>query len=169
MTDNLPTLLTLFNKAFVIVRKPLPKNVKVIGKHNDLLKITDVPLAYAKQAVIDYNINYNNEYKNNKFTLDVSVDFDKKLFTSSSNDIVAKSNNLNIGYLFLQDIYNDLKIKDFLDNIASKFKLSYNCDTINRFFTFSRILDPKSNLAFMIIFTLIINSLLDCQHFLGQF
>lgn len=124
-------------------KKTTTKNVKVIGKHNDLLNITDDPLAYAKQAVIDYN----NEYKNNKLSLDVSIDFDKKLFTSSSNDIVAKSNNLNIGYLFLQDIYNDLKIKDFLDEIASESKLTYNCDTINRFFTFSRILDPKSKLG----------------------
>ena len=32
-------------------KKTTTRNVKVIGKHNDLLAITDDPLAYAKEQV----------------------------------------------------------------------------------------------------------------------
>lgn len=121
--------------------KTTTRNVKVIGKHNDLLKITDDPLAYAKEKVAEYN----EKLKNNKIKLNVSIDFDKKLVSSQSH--VAKSMNVNIGYFFLQCIYHDLRIKDFLDSIISKTKAKYDADLINRFLTFSRILDPRSKLG----------------------
>lgn len=124
-----------------IGKKTTTRNVKVIGKHNELLKITDDPLAYAKQAVLDFN----EEIKNNKVSLDISIDFDKKLPFSQEN--VALSKNLNIGYFFLQQIYHDLDIKDFMDTMATSTKVTYDCDTINRFLTFSRILDPRSKLG----------------------
>ena len=80
-------------------KKTTTRNVKIIGKHNDLLKITDDPLEYAKQEVTKFN----EEYKANKISLDIKIDFSKKL--SSSNDVVAHSKNLNIGYFFIQSIY----------------------------------------------------------------
>ena len=39
-------------------KKTSTRNVAVIGKHCDLLKITDDPLAYAKQKVAEYNHRY---------------------------------------------------------------------------------------------------------------
>lgn len=122
-------------------KKTTTRNIKIIGKHNDLLKITDDPLEYAKQEVAKFN----KEYKANKISLDVKIDFSKKL--SSSNDIVAHSKNLNIGYFFIQSIYHDLKIKDFMDKIVSQTKVEYDANLINRFFTISRILDPRSKLG----------------------
>lgn len=122
-------------------KKTTTRNIHRIGKHNDLLSITDDPLAYAIQVVKEFNA----DLEKNIVKLDVSIDFNKKL-TSSSN-IVAKSNNLNIGYLFLQHIYQDLKIKSFFDELSSKYNIGYDCNTINRFLTFSRILDPKSKLG----------------------
>ena len=122
-------------------KKTTTRNIKIIGKHNDLLKITDDPLEYAKQEVAKFN----KEYKANKISLDVKIDFSKKL--SSSSDIVAHSKNLNIGYFFIQSIYHDLKIKDFLDKIVSQTKVEYDVNLINRFFTISRILDPRSKLG----------------------
>lgn len=122
-------------------KKTTTRNVKVIGKHNDLLKITDDPLSYAKQMVAEYN----EEYRKNKVKLDVSIDFNKKLPSADLN--IAPSRVLNIGYFFIQSIYNDLKIKDFLDNAASHTKAAFDSNLINRFFTFSRILDPRSKLG----------------------
>lgn len=121
-------------------KKTTTRNVKIIGKHNDLLKITDDPLEYAKQEVTKFN----EEYKANKISLDIKIDFSKKL--SSSNDVVAHSKNLNIGYFFIQSIYHDLKIKDFIDKIVSQTKVEYDANIINRFLTISRILDPRSKL-----------------------
>ena len=56
-------------------KKTTTRNIKVIGKHNDLLKITDDPLQYAKDMVQTYN----EEINNNKIKIDISIDIDKKL------------------------------------------------------------------------------------------
>ena len=57
-------------------KKTTTKNVARIGKHSELLKITDDPLAYAKEQVKKYN----EEYKNNKtLALDLKIDFDEKI------------------------------------------------------------------------------------------
>ena len=122
-------------------KKTTTRNIKTIGKHSDLLKITDDPLEYAKQEVAKFN----EEYKANKISIDVNIDFSKKL--PSSTDAVAHSKNVNIGYFFIQSIYHDLKIKDFLDNIISQTRVDYDADLINRFLTISRILDPRSKLG----------------------
>lgn len=122
-------------------KKTTTRNVKVIGKHNDLLKITDNPLEYAKNQVAKFN----EEYKANKITMDVNIDFSRKLQSAPYN--VAHSKNVNIGYFFIQSIYHDLKIKDFLDNLVSQTRAKYDADLINRFLTISRILDPRSKLG----------------------
>lgn len=122
-------------------KKTTTRNVKVIGKHNDLLKITDDPLAYAKKEVEKYN----EEFKSNKIKLDISIDFDKKLTSIDNN--VAISTNVNIGYFFLQCIYKDLKIDEFFQNVTENKKIKYDCHLINRILTFSRILYPASKLA----------------------
>ena len=56
-------------------KKTTTRNIKTIGKHNDLLKITDDPLEYAKQEVAKFN----EEYKANKISIDVNIDFSKKI------------------------------------------------------------------------------------------
>lgn len=122
-------------------KKTTTRNIQRIGKHNELLNITDDPLAYAQQTVAEFNAEYNKR----KISLDISIDFHKKLPSTSA--LIAKSKNLNIGYFFLQHLYQQLHIKDFMEHISSTTKASYNCDTINRFFTFSRILDPRSKLG----------------------
>ena len=121
-------------------KKTTTRNVKVIGKHNDLLKITDDPLQYAKDMVKSYN----DDIKNNKIKINISIDFDKQL---SSSDKISKSLNINIGYLYLQKIYHDLKIRDFFDDIVSRTKITYDVNEINRFVTFDRILEPRSKLG----------------------
>ena len=46
-------------------KKTTTKNVAIIGKHSELLKITDDPMAYAKQQIDKLN----KEFKNNKVTM----------------------------------------------------------------------------------------------------
>ena len=122
-------------------KKTTTRNVFRIGKHNDLLKITDDPLAYAKQKVIEYN----EEYQNNKVTLDVIIDFNKKL--TSSNSTVPTPKHFNIGYFYLQSIYHDLKLHNFFKDITKNYQFKFDATLINRFLTFSRILDPSSKLG----------------------
>ena len=122
-------------------KKTTTKNVKRIGKHSELLMIDPDPLSYAKIQVKKYN----EEYNNNKIGMNLEIDFDEKL--SPTNDITSRSNLLNIGYLILQKIYQDLKLSEFIEAIQSNYKVTFNCNDINRFFTFARILDPRSKLG----------------------
>ncbi|MDD5794403.1 MAG: IS1634 family transposase [Clostridiales bacterium] len=122
-------------------KKTTTKNVKRIGKHSELLSITSDPLAYAKKQVEEFN----KEYKQGKIDMSFKVDFTTKL--SSTNDVASKSTLLNIGYLVLQSIYHDLKLADFFKDSFSNSKVTFDCNTINRFLTFARILDPTSKLG----------------------
>jgi transposase len=122
-------------------KKTTTKNVKRIGKHSELLAITPDPLAYANQQVWEYN----EDYKNNNVTMSLDIDFDEKL--TSFGDIVSQSNLLNVGYFILQRIYHDLKVSDFFAGIQDNSRETFDCDLINRFLTFARILDPDSKLG----------------------
>lgn len=122
-------------------KKTTTKNVKRIGKHSELLAIDPDPLAYARNQVQKYN----EEYNNNRINMNFEVDFDKKLL--ATNSIASKSDLLNIGYFILQKIYQDLRISDFFEAVQLNSKVTFDCDDINRFLTFARILDPKSKLG----------------------
>lgn len=128
-------------KSFRNGKKSTTKNVMKIGKHSDLLKITDDPLAYARKVVADYN----DQIASQKLSLTVDIDFDKRL--SNTGHSVARDKSVNIGYFFFQKIYHDLKIRDFFSSVYGVHKFKYNANDINRFLTFARILEPASKLG----------------------
>ena len=122
-------------------KKTTTKNVKRIGKYSELLAITTDPLEYAKKQVEEFN----KEYKEGKIDINLKVDFSEKL--SPTKNIASKSALLNVGYFILQHIYHDLKLSDFFHDINSNSKITFDCNTINRFLTFARILEPTSKLG----------------------
>ncbi len=123
-------------------KKTTTKNVERIGKHSELLKVTDDPLAYAKERIAKLN---DEMKKNNKVTMEVKIDFNEKI--KSSSDIVSSSNGLNIGYFILQKIYHDLDISSFFKKVTANSKITYDPNLINRFLTYARILEPDSKLG----------------------
>ncbi|MDD3137669.1 MAG: IS1634 family transposase [Lachnospiraceae bacterium] len=64
----------------------------------------------------------------------------------------------NAGYLFLQDIYYSLGLKNICDSISEKYKFKYNLNEILSMLVYSRILVPGSKRA----------SLSDAEKFLEQ-
>ena len=123
-------------------KKTTTKNIVRIGKHSELLAVTDDPLAYAKEQVAKYN----EEYKNrNKVTMDLSIDFAEKIL--ASNHPVSDSTVSNVGYFYLQQIYHDLAIRQWFRDITSGRKFQFDPDQVNRFLTCARILWPESKLA----------------------
>ena len=123
-------------------KKTTTKNVVRIGKHSELLKTTADPLAYA----LDEVKRYNEELKNNKsVALDFKFDFNEKI--TYQDDLVSKPKLLNIGYFFLQQIYHDLKIGAFFKNIIKDTRIQFDPNLVNRFLTYSRILNPDSKLG----------------------
>ncbi len=123
-------------------KKTTTKNVARIGKHSELLKITDDPLAYAKEQVKKYNEEYKNK---NCVSLEIKVDFAEKI--KATGDTASHSTLLNIGYFFLQQFYHDLKIDSFFESATADMKNEFDPNLINRFLTYSRILYPDSKLG----------------------
>lgn len=119
-------------------KKTTTKNIKRIGRHSELLAITTDPLAYAKKQVEEFN----REYKDGKIEMNYKVDFTEKLYPSTN--VASKSTQLNIGYFILQKIYHDLNLHAFFQEAQSRSKVTFDCNTINRFITFARVLDPRS-------------------------
>lgn len=123
-------------------KKTTTKNVARIGKHSELLKITDDPLAYAKEKVRLYN---EEAEKNKTLPLELRINFAEKI--KATDAVASSSTRLNIGYLFLQQLYHELELGSFFKEIAADSKITFDPNLVNRFLTFSRILDPDSKLG----------------------
>ena len=119
-------------------KKTSTRNVKRIGKHSELLAITDDPLAYAKEQVAKYN----EEIKNAKVSMDLSIDFGQKV--RATDDVVSASTLRNTGYYYIQHIYHDLQVSSFFRKVTETRKMEFDPNLVNRFLTYARILDPAS-------------------------
>lgn len=123
-------------------KKTTTKNVARIGKHSELLKITDDPLAYAKEQVKIYNEEVKQQHRQ---SLEIKVDFAQKIRATDKD--ISESNRLNIGYFFLQKIYQELGLASFFKTVTANRKNEFDPNLVNRFLSYSRILNPGSKLA----------------------
>lgn len=119
-------------------KKTTTKNIKRLGKHSELLLITDDPLEYAKNEVKKIN----EEYRSGRSEFIVTMDFNERI--PSTDSPCSNSTSLNIGYLYLKDIYAKLNLSDFFKSVSSDRKITYDCNKICQFLTYARILDPAS-------------------------
>ncbi len=76
----------------------------------------------------------------NKVLPKYSYEFDFDMNNPLSNSIVFK----NIGYKFLESVYEDLGISQAVRLLKSRSKVEYDIDGILKMLVFNRILDPKS-------------------------
>lgn len=119
-------------------KKTTTKNIKRLGKHSELLLITDDPLEYAKNEVKKMN----EEYRSGRSEFIVTMDFNERI--PSTDSPCSNSTSFNIGYLYLKDIYAKLNLSDFFKSVSSDRKITYDCNKICQFLTYARILDPAS-------------------------
>lgn len=119
-------------------KKTTTRNVKKFGKHSELLRITDDPLSYVKEEIRKMN----QDLRVGKVDMNVTLNFNEMV--TPSNEDISKSELINIGYFYIQSIYQKLHLSDFFDSITSDSKISFDCNEVNRFLTYARILDPDS-------------------------
>ena len=122
-------------------KKTTTRNVRNFGKHSELLKITDDPLSYVKQEIEKMN----EEYRVGRVAYEYKADFNERV--EHTNDEASASKSLNVGYFYLQEILQHLKLKDFFTEQTKGRKFTFDCYTILRFLTYARILNPASKLS----------------------
>ena len=103
-----------------------------------------------KQWLKEYVKKYNEEHcqkeiitikKNNKKIIDSNI-----------------NNKFNVGYLFLQKLYNQLKINDICNDIQEKYKFQFDLNEILSYLVYARIIYPSSKLE----------TFKQCQNFIEQ-
>ncbi len=119
-----------------IGNKTTTHNVKKFGKHSELLKITDDPLAYVKEKIRKMN-----EEEEAERDIIIKIDFNEKLSTEKTEKQIKR----NIGYFIIQDLIKELDLKKFFKEIDKDH--SFDAYTIWRFIIYDRIIysSPKSS------------------------
>ena len=119
-------------------KKTTTRNVKNFGKHSELLKITDDPIAYVKAEIEKMNA----EYRSGRVSFEMNCDFNERVRKTDRESSLSTS--VNIGYFFLQHIMGQLRLKEFFSKVTESRKMTYDCYDVHRFLTYARILDPRS-------------------------
>lgn len=89
---------------------------------------------------------FREKFKNGEldFCNEFNIEIKEKKEIITIDKINFKLNPKNIGYLFLNSIYNGLGIDIFLNRIKSDSKIEYDLNGLVKLFVFGRILDPQS-------------------------
>ena len=115
--------------------KSTTKTIEKIGSYDEIKKICGdmEPLEWAKQ----YAAKRSAEEKASKNDIIIK-------YSSSSRIEKGICRSVNIGYLFLKDIYYDLGINSICTQIAEKYKFEFDLNDILSMLVFSRVIYPGS-------------------------
>ena len=82
------------------------------------------------------------------------------IIKKNNKKLIPMNNNIsfNVGYLFLEKIYNDLKIKNICNEIQNKYKFQFDLNEILSYLVYARIIYPSSKLE----------TYKQCQNFIEQ-
>lgn len=125
-------------KTIYINGKEYTKTVEKLGTVVDLEKKLNGqnPIEWAKQYIEGLNI------KEKEATQDVIVKYSP---TKKINK--DEQNSFNAGYLFLQQIYHELKLHKICTEITNKYKFDFDLNSILSRLIYGRIIFPASKLA----------------------
>ena len=82
----------------------------------------------------------------------------KKEFNPNKKILPGLKREFNVGYLFLEKIYNELNIKSICDDIQSKYQFHFDLNEILSYLVYARIIFPSSKLE----------TFKQCQNFIVQ-
>ena len=74
---------------------------------------------------------------------------DHILSKTSTNKIIDKNNNINfnVGYIFLEKLYYDLKLNETCKKISDEYRIKYDLNKILQDLIYTRIIEPCSKLS----------------------
>lgn len=120
--------------------------VKDIGRQKKFVLKNLGPLSKFDDGKPDFLKRFREKFKNGEIDFD-GITYYSNLPTKRVFEIDNEMNYIelkNIGFLFLQSIYNSLGIYDLLREIKSNSKLEYDLNGLTKLLVFGRILDPAS-------------------------
>ena len=82
----------------------------------------------------------------------------KREYNPNKRIVPGIKRQFNVGYLFLQKLYNQLKIKNICDSIQDKYQFHFDLNEILSYLVFARIIYPSSKLE----------TFKQCQNFIEQ-
>ena len=116
--------------------KSTTKIVEKLGNYEELSKLHEDPIAWAKEYVEELN------RREQEKDMEVTVKF------KPSEQIEKNEQHLyDGGYLFLQKIYYELRLDYICKKISEKYRFSYNLNEILSRLIYARILSPSSKLS----------------------
>ena len=124
------------------------KHVLRIGNQEEVEKMAG-NMNY-KEWLKEYVKNYNEEHCNSE-TIIIKKN-NRKIIPMDTN------NFFNVGYLFLEKLYYQLKLNEICDEIQSKYKFQFDLNEILSYLIYARIIYPSSKLE----------TFKQCQNFIKQ-
>ena len=142
------TILFYIIKDYTRNGKRSTKIVKRIGNLEDV-KTMAGDMDY-KEWLKEYVRDFNEKHGRNEVVL----------IKKNKRKIIKKdiNNSFNVGYLFLEKIYNKLNIKDICENIQNKYQFHFDLNEILSYLVYARIIYPSSKLE----------TFKQCQNFIEQ-
>ena len=116
--------------------KVVTKNVEKLGRVDDLMKSMNL----SREEVIAWAQKHVDELNEGEKPVTLSL-------SSTATIGSDERRTYKAGYLFLQDIYYSMKMKNIFRNIQTRHKYKFDLDAITSDLVYSRILDPCSKRA----------------------
>ncbi|MGN0974131.1 MAG: IS1634 family transposase [Bacilli bacterium] len=142
----MPHIECVKNNGKPYLRLAESRYVKDIGRQKKFVIKNLGPLSKFDDGKPDFLKRFREKFKNGEIEFD-GITYYSNLPTKRTFEIDNEKNYIelkNIGFLFLQSIYNSLGLYDLLREIKSNSKLEYDLNGITKLLVFERILDPKS-------------------------
>ena len=142
----MPHIECVKNNGKPYLRLAESRYVKDIGRQKKFVLKNLGPLSKFDDGKPDFLKRFREKFKNGEIDFD-GITYYSNLPTKKTFEIDNEMNYIelkNIGFLFLQSIYNSLGITEFLNRIKSDSKIEYDLNGLTKLLVFERILDPQS-------------------------
>ena len=142
----MPHIECVKNNGKPYLRLAESRYVKDIGRQKKFVIKNLGPLSKFDDGKPDFLKRFREKFKNGEIDFD-GITYYSNLPTKRTFEIDNEMNYIelkNIGFLFLQSIYNSLGIYDLLREIKSNSKIEYDLNGLTKLLVFERILDPQS-------------------------
>ena len=142
----MPHIECVKNNGKPYLRLAESRYVKDIGRQKKFVIKNLGPLSKFDDGKPDFLKRFREKFKNGEIDFD-GISYYSNLPTKRTFEIDNEMNYIelkNIGFLFLQSIYNSLGVYDLLREIKSNSKIEYDLNGLTKLLVFERILDPQS-------------------------